>query len=208
MEVRRRSPCIRYKAGVVVGIDSIPASLPLLTDAKCRNARPKDRPYKLPVSHGLHLQVSPSGAKLWRYRYKIAGKENLYAMGDYPTMSLERARAERVTARELVKQGIHPAHSRMAQKASQILSNENTFQAVAQRWITERGGKWSPYYKRQIERFLKADAYPYIGSLPVRSITSAHLLEIVQRVEKRGAETVAILLRQTCSAIFRYAVSK
>lgn len=181
----------------------------MLTDAKCRNAKPAERPYKLTDAKGLYLEVRPSGAKLWRYRYRIAGKENLYALGEYPTTGLERARAERVAARELVKQGIHPAHNRKAQKARQLASNENTFQTVATRWVDLRAtkAKWSPYYRKQVAGILEADAYPFIGSLPIRSVTSAHLLEIIRRVEERGAETIAILLRQTCSAIFRHAVS-
>jgi integrase len=59
----------------------------------------------------------------------------------------------------------------------------------------------------KVERFLEADAFPYIGNLPIRSVTAAHLLEIVRRLEKRGAATVALLVRQWCSAIFRYAVA-
>ena len=82
---------------------------------------------------------------------------------------------------------------------AQVAENLNTFEAVAREWIGQRKPKWAPYYLRQVERFLKADAYPYIGTLPVRSITAAQLLEIVRRVEKRGAATVAILLRQWSS---------
>src|SRR5262249_31724173 len=122
-------------------------------------------------------------------------------------VSLDDARAERDKARALVKQGIHPAHKRAAQRIAQVAENANTFEAVAREWVEQRKPKWSAYYLRQVERFLKADAYPYIGALPVRSITAAHLLEIIRRVEKRGAATVALLLRQWLSAIFRYAVA-
>jgi integrase len=179
----------------------------MLTDTKIRNAKPSDKPIKLPDSNGLYLEVRQTGAKLWRYRYKIGGKENVFAIGEYPAVGLADARTIRASARELVKQGIHPAHDRNASKVAQIAENANTFKAVALEWIEQRRGKWTSYYFRQIDRFLNADVFPYIGNLPIRNVTAAHLLEIVKRIEKRGAETVALMVRQWCSAIFRYAVA-
>ena len=178
-----------------------------LTDAKIRNTKPSTAPGKLTDGGGLYLEVRPSGSKLWRYRYRIAGKENVFALGTYPQIPLLEARSERDKARALVKQGIHPSHNRQALVTLQVAENGNTFEAIAREWIEQRRAKWSPYYLRQVEKTLEADAYPYIGALPMRSIRAAHLLEIIKRAEKRGAETVAILLRQWMSAIFRYAVA-
>ena len=177
-----------------------------LTDTRIRTAKRARKPYKLTDSGGLHLEVRPSGAKLWRYRYRIAGKENLFALGEYPALGLSDARTERDKARKLVKQGIHPAHNRQALLATQVAENANSFKAVALEWIAQRRAKWTPGYLKQVEGFMEADVYPYIGSLPIRNVTAAHLLEIVKRVSKR-APTVALLLRQWCSAVFRYAVS-
>ena len=184
-----------------------------LTDAKIRNARPAGTPVKLTDSRGLYLEVRPSGAKLWRYRYRIAGKENVFAIGEYLNdkrmghVSLDEARGERDKARVLVKEGVHPAHHRQTQRMAQVAEAANTFEGVAREWIAKKKPAWTAYYMRQVERFLEADAFPYIGNLPIRSVTAAHLLEIVRRVEERGAETVALLVRQWCSAIFRYAVA-
>jgi len=178
-----------------------------LTDAKIRNAKPSDKPIKLTDAGGLYLEVRPTGAKLWRYRYRIAGKENLFALGKYPALGLAEAREQRSDARKLVKQGIHPSHNRHAEQLATHAANANTFKAVAQEWIDRKKPHWTPYYGRQVERFLAADVLPYIGSLPIRSVTAAHLLEIVRRVEGRGAETVALMVRQWTSAIFRYGVA-
>jgi integrase len=200
-----------------------------LTDAKIRNAKPGQKPrkdedgrpvlvdvesaYKLTDSNGLYLEVRPSGAKLWRYRYRIAGKENVFAVGEYFNdkrqghISLDDARRERDKARALVKQGIHPAHSRQAARLAIQAGNANTFEAVAREWIARKKSSWTPYYLRQVERFLEADVFPYVGSLPIRNVTAAHLLEIVRRVEDRGAHSVALLIRQWSSAVFRYAVA-
>lgn len=184
-----------------------------LTDAKIRNAKSLGKPYKLADSGWLYLEVRPSGAKLWRYRYRIAGKENVFAVGEYFNdkraghVSLDDARHRRDESRELVKQGVHPAHQRQTQRMTQLADASNTFEGVAREWIAKKKAGWTLYYTRQVERFLEIDVFPYVGKLPIRSVTAAHLLEIVHRVEGRGAETVALLVRQWCSAVFRYAVA-
>ena len=194
----------------------------MLTDGKIRNEK---EPAKLTDAGGLYLEVMPSGSKLWRYRYRIAKKENVFALGVYAKeprgetgearrarieggyFTLAEARTERDICRGLVKQGIHPVHNRQAKRVAQTSNNANTFKAVALEWIEANKPNWSPYYLRQVERMLDADAYGYIGNLPMRSINAAHILEIIKRVEKRGAETVALNLRMWISAIFRYAVA-
>lgn len=197
-----------------------------LTDAKIRNTRPGEKPIKLTDGSGLYLEVRPTGAKLWRYRYRIEGKENVFALGEYVQapgsgetreqaeirrnaglLTLAEARARREECRALVKQGIHPSHHRQAQRMELAAQNANTFEAIAREWIAKKKPGWTPYYLRQVERFLEADVFPYVGNLPIRNVTAAHLLEIARRVEGRGAETVALLVRQWASAIFRYAVA-
>ncbi len=184
-----------------------------LNDAKIRNTKPSAKPIKLTDGHGLYLEVRPTGAKLWRYRYRIAGKENVFAIGEYFNdkrtghVSLDHARRCRDEARVLVRQGIHPAHHRKEERFAQQSEAANTFETVARDWLAQKYVTWTPQYSRQVERFLQANVFPHIGKLPIRSVTAAHLLEILRRVEARGAKTVALLLRQWCSAIFRYAVA-
>ncbi|GAA0250676.1 tyrosine-type recombinase/integrase [Rhodanobacter caeni] len=178
-----------------------------LTDAKIRNTKPGPKPAKLTDGGGLYLEVRPTGAKLWRFRYRIAGKENVFAIGKYPVIGLAEARVEHGKARALVKQGVHPSHNRQAERLSSQVASANTFEAVAREWISKKSPRWTAYYLRQVTRFLELDVFPHVGKLPIRSVTSAHLLEVIRRIEARGAETVALLVRQWSSAIFRYAVA-
>lgn len=178
-----------------------------LTDAKVRTVKANSKSIKLADGGGLYLEVRPNGTKLWRYRYRIAGKENVFAIGRYPESSLADARAEHGKARVLVKRGVHPSHNRQVERLSNQTANANTFEAVAREWVSKKSVSWTPYYKRQVTNFLTADVFPHIGKLPIRSVTAAHLLEIVRRVEARGAVSVALLVRQWSSAIFRYAVA-
>lgn len=178
-----------------------------LTDAKVRTAKPTSKAAKLADGGGLYLEVRPTGAKLWRYRYRIAGKENIFAIGEYPSVSLADARVEHVRARALVADAVHPSHSRKVERLSNLVANANTFEAVANEWVAKKSANWTAYYHRQVESVLRADVFPHVGKLPIRRVTAAHLLEIVRRVEKRGAATIALLIRQWSSAIFRYAVA-
>ncbi len=178
-----------------------------LTDVKIRQAKATDKVLKLTDGNGLYLDVKPNGSKLWRYRYKIDGKENLYAVGEYPAVTLLDARKAREEARELVKQGQHPSHVRKATTARQIGENANTFKAVAEEWIARKKSGWSDYYLKQVERGMEVDVYPFIGRRPLRSITANDILQVLNRIVDRGAETVAINVRQWCSSAFRYGVA-
>lgn len=178
-----------------------------LNDAQVRNAKAKDKPYKLGDMNGLYVLVSTTGARLWRYKYRLAGKEGVFAIGEYPEVSLAEARAAHGKARDLVKQGIHPLHQRRQEELQKVTEAGNTFKAIAKDWIAQNKARWSPYYLRQVERFMDSDVYPKIGTLPIKQVTAAHILKILKTAESRGAEVVALNIRQWCSAIFRYAVS-
>ena len=178
-----------------------------LTDTAVRNAKPREKAYKLTDGGSLFLLVTPSGSKLWRYRYRLAGIENLFAVGEYPAMGVQQAREARDAARRLVREGIHPAQHRRASRLVTATEAANTFEAVAREWIEQNRAHWSAYYARQVETVLTGDVFPEIGGLPIRAVTSAQLLAILKEIEKRGAPSIALLVRQWVSAIYRYAVA-
>lgn len=192
----------------------MPRTSTLLTDTRLRNAKPADKPYKLSDSGGLCLLVLPSGSKHWRFRYRIAGKENVFAIGEYPRVTLAQARTARDQSRELVRKGAHPSHARKTERLEVATNAGNTFKAIAQEWISGNSPRWTDYYRGQVSRFLENDVFPEIGNMPIRHVKAAHILAILKRVSTRrtrrgaqGAPAVALLLRQWCSAIFRYAVA-
>ena len=109
----------------------------VLTDAAVKNAKARTKPYKLADGGGHYLLVSTTGAKLWRYKYRIAGKEGTFAIGGYPDIGLAKARVEHGKSRDLVAQGIHPLHRRKTDELRQVTEAGNTFKAVASEWITQ-----------------------------------------------------------------------
>jgi integrase len=178
-----------------------------LTDIKIRQAKPGATAIKLTDSAGLFLEIRPNGSKLWRYRFRIAGKENTYAIGVYPDVSLSAARTERDIARDLVKAGRNPAHVRQTEKAQQLSENRNTFKVVAREWIEKRLAQRTEKYRNQIERAFVNDVYPKIGRLPLREITAAQILQIIIDMDQRNATTLALMVRQWISAVFCYGVA-
>ena len=178
-----------------------------LTDLKIRRSKPAEKAYKITDAAGLYIEIRPTGSKLWRYRYRIDGKENVFALGEYPDLSLSDARAERDKARALVKKGTHPSHARQAEKAVNIAEGANTFMAVAKEFAEQKARTWSPKYADQFNRAMAGNVYPYIGKLPMKQITSADVLAVLRRMDKNGAPTYAIQIRQWCSQVFRYAAA-
>jgi integrase len=178
-----------------------------LTDTKARNAKPTDKPYQLQDGQGLYLDVRASGSKFWRYRYWITPKKaGIYTIGEYPAVSLSEARKEREWAREQAKQGMNPTDVKKIERLGKMDENANTFESVAREWIAENKKHWSERYAKQVEDNLEKDVFPTIGAYPIRMVKASHLLEIIKKVDKRGAGTIAVLIRQWSSHIFRYAI--
>jgi integrase len=176
-----------------------------LKDTRIKNAKPDVKPYKLTDGEGLHIEVKPNGAKLWRLRYRLHGKESVYSIGKYPAVSLALARERRTEAKELIEQGINPSLHRKQEKVRRAHESRNTFKAVAEEWLERNADTWVEKTYLQRERLLIGDVYPYIGNSPIRNIVPAQVLEIIQRVERR-APSMAIITQQAISSIFRLGV--
>jgi integrase len=198
----------------------------MLNDAKCRNAKAKTKPYKLTDSKGLYLEVKPNGTRAWRYRFELVSdgqrKESVFAIGEYVAapvaetpeqatvrknggrFTLAEAREERAKARALVKQGINPAHRRQLDRITREQESATTFEAVAHEWLSLKD--WEQVTKDNRLRMLERVVFPKIGALPVKQITSAHVLKILKATAKH-APTVAAEAKRTMSGIFELAVS-
>ena len=182
-------------------------ALNLLSARKVETAQPRPKVYQLRDGGSLFLRVQPNGSKLWWYRYRLGGAEQVYSIGVYPKVTLEAARAERDRAKALVKKGLDPIVEKKAAIALQADTYERPFEAVAREWIVSNA-HWSEYYTNQVTSYLEKDVFPRIGKLPISSIRAPHLRPIIKDVAARGAKTVAILIRQWCGQIFSYAAAQ
>jgi len=178
-----------------------------LTDTTIRNTKPAEKPIKLFDGGGLFLLVTPAGQRYWRLKYRAAGKEKLLALGVYPDVTLAVARRKRDEAREKMAAGIDPAEAKKAEKRSARLSAENSFEAVAREWHAKYGPTWSASHGARLLRRLEVDAFPWIGGKPIADLAPPDVLDVLRRVEKRGALETAHRLHANIGQVCRYAVA-
>ncbi len=185
----------------------MPKRIPPLSDIQVKNAKPRDKDYKLSDGHGLYLLVTPTGGKLWRLQYRYAGKQKLLSFGAYPSISLADARQRREDARKLLANSVDPGEVRKAQKAATVAETENSFEVVAREWHNKFSGSWSSSHAETTLRRIELDAFPVLGAKPIEEIKAMELLTMLRRIESRGALETAHRVRTICGQVFRYAVA-
>lgn len=175
----------------------------MLTETAVRAARATQKPAKLFDGGGLYLLVNPQGSRLWRFKYRIHGKEKLLAIGAYPDVSLKRAREKRDEARRLLADGIDPSAQRRAEK----VADANTFEAIAREWLGLQQKKLSASTYEKALWVFETLLFPFIGSQPVRRLSASDVLGAVKRIEARGKHETAHRAKQRCGQVIRYAVA-
>lgn len=177
-----------------------------LTDTELKKAKPQEKPLKLSDGGGLYLLVTPSGGKLWYMKYLFTGKEKKISFGAYPAITLLDARQRRDDARKLLANGIDPSQVKKAMKEAGTAATD-TFETIAREWHTRQLPAWSDSHATGTLARLEKDVFPYLGKAPIATIKAMHLLEMLRRVEDRGAVETAHRLKIACGQVFRYAVA-
>lgn len=177
-----------------------------LTNTAVQNAKPKEKPYKMPDGEAMYLLVAPSGGKWWRLKYRFDGKEKCLSLGAYPDVTLKMARDRRTEARRKLADGIDPSENRKVLKAARADLLSNSFEVIAREWITTQTAKWSkPHQERVLDR-LEKNVFPWIGNQPIAELKASHIRPVLQRIVERPAMETAYRVLQYCGQIFRYAV--
>ena len=180
-----------------------------LSDTACRQAKPRDKKYRLADGGGLYLLVNPkgpklpNGSKLWQLYYRHDGTQRTIALGPYPTLTLAGARAEREKAQRDKLAGRDPADARKG-----IVPEGLTFRDFAkanhEAW---KVGKNAGYVSRVWAR-LEDDAFPEIGDKDILAITPQDVLAMLRKVEDRGAIESAKRLKMKVSEVFSFAIAE
>ena len=181
-----------------------------LTDTEIRNAKPREKRFKLSDGDGLYLEVLPTGGKSWRFKYVFAGKERRLVFGLWPEVSLKQARQRREEARALVAGGVDPGEKRKQDKAevqALVEEAENTFEKVAREWQARQVKVWSEGHADKVLTIMSQYLFPTIGKIPIAQLRAPAILPVLREVEARGINYTAKRLRQYCEAVFTYAVA-
>ncbi|MCL9982954.1 MAG: integrase arm-type DNA-binding domain-containing protein [Erythrobacter sp.] len=177
-----------------------------LTDSAIKAAKPKPSQYKLHDEKGLLLIVRPAGGKLWRLKYRFAGKEQQLTIGTYPEVGLKEARERRDRARKVIAEGKDPSAEKKREKIAAAISAGNTFKVVAEEFIA----------KRQREGMADAtvakcrwhlDRLDKLQGRPIAEIEAFELLAVLRKMETRGNLEAVRQVRSFASRVFRYGVA-
>lgn len=179
-----------------------------LSDTAIRNAKPTAVARKLADGKGLFLEVTPSGSKLWRYRFRAtSGKETTLSLGSYPAITLAAARQRHLELHQQRRDGVDPAEARRADRIAMAALAANTFEAVAVEWHRRFSVDWSESHARKVLGILKRHAFPSIGSTPIHTLTASVILATLRRVEDQGKHETAHNLRVVVGQVCRFAVA-
>ena len=180
----------------------------MLSDTQVRAAKPGNKTVRLSDGRGLYLEITPSGGRWWRLKYRFDGKEKLLSMGTYPDTGLKAARDRRDRAREQLAQGVDPSVARRAEKESRAAAVTNGFEAVAREWhATVHAAQVSAGHAARTLTRLEQDVFPWLGASPIAEIKPPQLLQVTRRIEARGAIETAHRALQACGQVFRYAIA-
>lgn len=176
-----------------------------LSDREIKNARPKEKPYKIYDEKGLFIIVTPTNKKWWRFKYKLNNKESTLSLGVYPYISLADARKERDALWDELKRGNNPSILRKRQKAEQ--QNKNSFKEVALEWFSLIVNKVSDAHKEKLIRSMELHIFPFMGDIPINEIPPSTFKDTIKRIENKGSIETAHRLFNLCSKVFKYAVT-
>jgi len=176
-----------------------------LTAITVRDSKPSKTTKRLYDTGGLYLEISPSGGKWWRIKYRFGGKEKRLSLGTYPDITLKKARELRDNERLLLRDGVDPSDARKAKKVAE--GGGESFEAIAREWFARFSQNWAESHSKKVMGRLEKDIFPWIGTKPISKITTPELLTMLRRIESRGAQETAYRAKMNCGQVFRYAVT-
>lgn len=186
----------------------------MLSDAKVKVLKPKDKVYRILDAERLYIEVRPTGTKIWRFKFTHNGKEGTVSFGEYPAVSLQDARKLKDEAKAKLAKGLNPSAEKKKEKLEQQVLANNTFKAIAEEYVTEQMKYKSESYVARFKDCMQKDIYKAIGHMPVNEISSAHILAVMKNTVKRVNESVkfgtgeaaANLNRRFIGLVLRYAI--
>lgn len=185
----------------------------MLNDLKIKQLKPKEKLYRVADHSGLCIEIRPTGAKFWRYRYRFLNNAKMLTIGQYPEISLAYARSKTMEYREQLAKGIDPVQFQKEERAIAIQSNADSFKNVAEEYLEKyKNGKSLEWFDNRTRYFAK-DIYPVIGKTPIKDVNSADIRIIIDntitRVRKSGrgtGEVKATFVRQICAEVLQYGI--
>jgi integrase len=129
------------------------------------------------------------------------------ALGVYPTTSLAKARTKRAEAQAQLADGIDPNFAKRQQKLNLAAAASQAFETVARQWLQKTSALRATSTQEKVTGWLQRSVFPYIGEVPIASLTARDVLACLQRMEARGTLESAHRVKQICGQVFRFAIA-
>jgi hypothetical protein len=139
-------------------------------------SKPKEKRYRLYDANSLYLEITPKGGKLWRLKYRYAGKEKLLSLGAFPNISLKNARVLKNDAKKQLANDLDPGELKKELKQSKLAAAQNNFEAITREWIYKNRNKWSKSNTAHVISRFERDVFPLIGRYGIANVTAPQLL--------------------------------
>ena len=186
-----------------------------LTELSIKQAKPKEKQYKLTDGEGMYLRIYPNGSKYWQLKYRFDGKQKTLSFGVWPGVKLIEAREKRIEALKKIKQGIDPIKDKLdkinnnlekdRQKEIDEQRINNTFYKVSLEWYKRQALQWTEKHSVDVLNSLKFHVYPDLGERPISDITKKDVIATLRELESEGKHETCYRVRQRLEAIFDYA---
>lgn len=183
--------------------------MPKLTFLDIKQAKPAAKSYRLYDERGLYLEITPSGGRLWRLKYRIDGKEKRLALGSFPDTGLSDARLRRDEARIQIQAGVDPSAKRQEVKRLRMeaeRAESDTFEAVTREWMAREHKNLAQVTANKNRWLFETFLFPEIGRLSLAAITSRALLDTLRKIEATGKQETARRAKIKAGQVFRFAI--
>jgi integrase len=181
----------------------------MLSDRAAKNLKARATAYRVADGHGkgLFLFVTPTGGKLWRFKYRFDGLQKQISYGQFPDVLLDVARERHQAARKLLAAGVDPMAQRKVEKTAIRNANELPFREIASKWHEHwKGGKSAHHVKATWSR-LESNVFPAFGDVAITSIEAYQIVTMIKAIQDRGMLDIAKRALETTGQICRYAVA-
>ncbi len=190
-------------------VTTMPRITKPLTATEVKNAKPKEKEYRLSDGQGLQLRVLPSGSKQWQLNYyrPTNGKRANFNLGRHPEINLAQARKNALLAKELIAQGIDPQEDQKRKQQEYKEVHEHTFVNVTNEWFGIKKDSVTPDYATDIWRSLELHIFPYLAETPVKDITAPLVIELLKPIEAKGSLETVKRLSQRLNEVMNFATN-
>jgi len=179
-----------------------------LTNTKIKNAKATNKIQKLGDGNGLVLVINPKplGSKIFQFNYRFDNKQKTISFGSYPDISLEKAREQVKESKDLLKANLNPSLVRKARKTVATMENGHTFEAIGLEWHEIKNMRFCEAHRKRALRMLEKHLIPVIGQIPIKQLTTQHILRALRNIEEQGKIETAHRAKQVASRVIRYAI--